>query len=194
MRKLRIPWNTRTKTVSVLCAVALIVPGLIAAHSDRFTVSAPPSVCGLIRPAFFDVLTPGHGTLDDGHRMFGSYDRVSGCGSDAADGTYLDVNLSHIGRGPAGDPVRQTKFDMAQLAASPVTAVGPRLRVAVGEEAEFVVIDNGTGGSGVEVWLVVRVGTYLFWGDYGQRDAHGLTVDSAAGALLTVADEVLAQL
>ncbi len=183
--KPRLRWTARTISVTVLCVLALAAGGLLAVSTTHVAPAAPPAACSLVRSQFIDVLAPGHGEPVAG-RSSTAYYRASTCVV-TTDAMYLNFQLWHIGRGPAGDPVTQTRAVFAQSLAFIRNPFGPPRSAQVGDEAAFDVVRNDTR---VEVWFDARVGTYLFLGGYA---GPGLTVDSARDALQSLAEEVLSQ-
>ena len=184
--KLRLRWTARTVSVTVLCVLAVVAGEVLAVSTTHVAPAAPPAACTLVRSQFVDVLAPGHGEPISG-RTSTAYYRASTC-QVTTDAMYLNFQLWHIGPGPAGDAVAETRAVFAQSLAFIRNPFGPPRPAQVGDEAAFDVVRNDTR---VEVWFDARVGTYLFLGAYAGPD---LTVDSARGALQSLAEEVLSQI
>ncbi|NYF54484.1 hypothetical protein [Micromonospora purpureochromogenes] len=150
--------------------------------------SAPPSVCGLVRPAVLDILVPGHGALTAEEAAEPGWSGTS-CraeGPPNAQGASLFVALTRYGRNEEGEGPRCA--DRPGALTLPVNRTNHP--VPIGDVGTYF-FGRGDQPDGHVVHLSSCLGTY---GVYVRYEARGVTAPAIVAAATTVAREVLASL
>ncbi|MBM0258230.1 hypothetical protein [Micromonospora sp. 4G55] len=181
----RVTWLT----VSAVCVLIAASIGFQQGYgSATVEPSAPPSVCGLLRPAVFDILVPRHGPPQAEQEAEPSWSGTS-ClveGPPGTAGTSLFVALTRYGRNDEGEGPRCA--DRPGALTLPVNRTNHP--VPIGDVGTYY-FERGDQPDSHVVHLSSCLGTY---GVYVRYEAGGVTAPAIVAAATTVAREVWASL
>lgn len=185
----RVTWLT----VSAVCVLIAASIGFQQGYgSATVEPSPPPSVCGLLRPAVFDILVPRHGpprTEQEAEHVAQPSWSGTSClveGPPGTAGTSLFVALTRYGRNGEGEGPRCV--DRPGALVLPVNRTNHP--VGIGDVGTYF-FERGEQPDSHIVHLSSCLGTY---GVYVRYEAGRVTAPAIVAAATTVAREVWASL